>query len=138
MPRCTAVVGTVSTPGSVSTCSRTLANWLGNRLPSALAKVALALMVPVVVSMALSTVSSRPVASRAFWSRSNSSTGMAAPARSRATTRGRATSGIENSAWIGCTWVMVTMPVVSAARTTLPRSAWRSPSRPEMGAVTRV
>ena len=56
----------LQTPVMVFNCRRTLTNWLGNRLLSLFANWALTLIVPVVVSMALSVLETRPSASSVF------------------------------------------------------------------------
>jgi hypothetical protein len=55
LPWRSAVTGTITASLMVRSSSRTLTNWLGNRLDLALAKRALALTVPVCVSIWLSS-----------------------------------------------------------------------------------
>ena len=92
---------------------RTLTNWFGNSARLSLANSALSLTVPVVVSIWLSTVTSLPVASLTFWSRSHASTTIASPLASRRITRGTLSSGIGNTTAIGCSWAITTRPFAS-------------------------
>ena len=88
--------------------------------------------------MALSVVLTRPWASRIFWSRSQASTGNAWPAFNLRMIKGTCISGTENTTAMGWVWVMLTKPLGSLERTKLPNSTCFKPSRPLMGAVTRV
>jgi hypothetical protein len=117
---------------------RTFTNWFGKSLPSALPKRALSRTVPVVTSITLSVVTSSPLDSIVFWSRSQASTIGLSPARNRASTRGRLSCGMVKRTPIGSTCVMIAMPLVSLLRTWLPASTWVRPRRPLMGAVIRV
>ncbi len=109
-----AATGTTVASLTVSTSSRTLTNWLGNRLSSLLSKMARSLTVPVVVSMTLSVVSSLPTPSSVFCARSSTRASSAAPAFRRARTCGSVSSGMVKSTEIGCTWMMMQMLVASA------------------------
>ncbi len=59
-PRCTATEGIVTALRSMSTRTRALTNWPGQSVSVALANSAFNRIVPVLASMALSMVSSRP------------------------------------------------------------------------------
>ncbi|MNG06148.1 hypothetical protein D3C84_893750 [compost metagenome] len=124
--------------GNRSARRRILTNWLGKRISSSLAKRAFSLRVPVVVSIWLSRLCSTPSACRRWSSRSQASTTSGWPARKRPTTAGNWPSGSVKATLMGLVWVMTTSGVVSPLVTRLPRSTWRRPRRPEMGARTWV
>ena len=117
---------------------RTLTNWLGNSAPSSLPNSAFIFTVPVAVSIWLSAVSSLPVASFSFCSRSQASTTVGVAVAQALHHARHVVLGNREHALIGCSCAMTTMPLASDARTTLPGSTWRRPTRPEIGAVTRA
>ena len=120
----------------VPSCRRTLANWPGHSVPSALGNTARARKVPLSVLIWLSTTSSSPsLASTLLPPRALSCTGTL-PALRAWRTAPSSRSGRLNSTWIGCTWVRVTRAV--PADTMLPASTLRMPATPVIGAVTRV
>ena len=123
---------------SVRTRRRMLTNWFGNSDSSAFSKVARSLMVPVAVSIWLSTVCSVPVASLTASARSHASTDRCRSARIASRTGGSSVSGTVKITEIGRIWVMTTMPFWSPLRTMLPASTWRSPSLPSIGATMRA
>ncbi|MNT41526.1 hypothetical protein D3C72_1778870 [compost metagenome] len=123
---------------SVSTRVRTLTNWLGNSMPSALGKTALSLTVPVVVSIWLSVVSSVPSPSWLRTWRSHACTGSFSPALSFFSTEGRLSSGMVYITAMGWICVISAMPLVSLVLTILPGSTWRRPMRPDTGATIFV
>ena len=137
-PRWMAVVGIVNTDSKVLTCNLMLTNWLGNKLPSALANSAFSLIVPVAASMLLSVVLTLPVASWLRSSRSQASTTSGSVPLSLRLICGKLASGMANTTLIGCVCVMLTKPFGSLVRTILPKSACLSPRRPLMGAVILV
>ena len=61
---------------------------------------------------------------------------LGAPAASAALISGNWSSGAVKITAIGSIWAMVTMPVCVAALTMLPTSTCRSPTMPEIGALT--
>ncbi len=133
-----AALGTSVASGSVCVSMRTFTNWLGKSALLSFANSAFILTVPVATSIVLSAVTSLPVASLTFWSRSHASTGDASPDCSRFNASCTLSSGIGNTTLIGCSCAMITMPFASDACTTLPGSTCRRPTRPESGAVTRA
>ena len=137
-PLRTADTGTAVAPSTVRSFKRTLTNWLGNKLPFALSKRALARTVPVWVSTTLSSARKRPTASGLLRERSNAVTGRALPPEIACFSSGTASCGTANTTSIGAVWVMVTNPVASAGPTRLPTSTLRRPIRPEIGAVMRA
>ena len=137
MPRCTAAAGTTVAPRFTSTISLMLTNWLGNRLWSSFGNCAFSFTVPVAGSIWLSAVSSIPLASCVLPPRSKAFAASFSPARSFFITGGRLSSGMLNTTVIGCSCVITTRPLASPARTMLPRSTWRRPTRPATGAVMR-
>ena len=70
-------------------------------------------MVPVVVSIVLSTVSSLPSASLVLSLRSKASTVSAAPSFRRFITAEMLSSGMEKITVMGCSWLITTMPLAS-------------------------
>ena len=78
------------------------------------------------------------MASLFFSERSYASTGSLPPDWSFFITPRTLSSGMVKTTVIGCNWVMTTSPLTSDARTILPGSTWRSPSRPLTGAVMRL
>src|SRR5690606_34619078 len=137
-PYCRAAEGISRDCSSVLTRRRTLTNWLGNSRWSLLAKRALRRRVPVAVSIWLSRLSSWPVARIWRSARSQASTLRVCPARSCSSTWGTSPSGRVKLTAIGSVWVMVTSTALSLLVSRLPRSTWRRPRRPEMGARIRV
>ena len=117
---------------------RTLTNWLGNRAPSSFAYCAFNFTVPVAGSTWLSADARIPAASIAFSSRSQASTGIVSPERMRLSTAGTLSCGTVKTTATGCSWVMTTRPLASPARTMLPGSTSRNPTRPLTGALMRV
>src|SRR4029453_12836726 len=137
VPRRTATPGTRVAPRRTSSRSRALTNWFGKSASSSFGNCAFTFTVPVVGSIALSTVSTEPVARRRVPSRSKAWTSGGSPPWSRARRLGRSSSGTEKTTEIGWIWVIVTSPPVSFACTMFPASTRRSPSRPLMGAMMR-
>ena len=101
-PRCTAAAGITGLSRIVSSSSWTVTNWFANSISSALSNDARSLIMPVVVSIWLSTVSRVPVASRVVPVRSNAVTASAAPARIRRITAGSSSAGKVKMTEIGC------------------------------------
>ena len=108
-----AATGTTTASFTVSASRRTFTNWLGNSDSSVLSKMARSFTVPVVRSITLSVVSSRPTASSFFCERSSTRTSRFSPVFSRCRTSGRESSGIVNRTEIGCTWMMTQMLLAS-------------------------
>ncbi len=136
-PRWIAAVGTVTAPRVTSTVSRTFTKLPGQSWRSPFGKVAFSFTVPVVASTWLSTTSSRPRSSTARLSDSSASTA-SGPLAAAAFTARRFCCGRLNRTVIGLSWVITTIPVVSAARTRLPWSTSRMPVRPSSGDTTVV
>ena len=113
-------------------------NCAGNRRWSLLSKTALMRTVPVDASIWLSSVSTLPAARCVSPVRSNTSTGRTTLSRIFGSTSRSVSSGTVKSTAIGSTSVITTSPVWLAAETMLPASTRRRPTRPLMGAVTRV
>ena len=133
-----ATVGTITTSRRVSTSRRAFTNWLGKRALSSLGKRALRRTVPVVGSTWLSMAARAPRAMRFRRSRSQASTGSRPSLAVWPSTRWMLSAGTAKTTLMGCRGVMVARPPASVARTMLPASTSRRPTRPEVGAVMRL
>ena len=135
-PRRTAATGTTTALSIDLMRNWMLTNWLANKAESALAKRALALTVPVVVSTWLSSDEKTPLPSVPVRVRSIASTCMSVlPAPSTSPMR---SCGTANTTSTGMIWVITATPLASLLLTVLPTSTVRKPTRPLMGAVIRV
>ena len=103
-----------------------------------LAKRALALTVPVVVSTWLSSDENTPLSSTLERVRSSAVTFMVLPATADCCNSPAMSCGTANTTSTGLIWVIKTMPLASLLLTTLPTSTVRKPTRPLMGATTRA
>ena len=112
-PRCTAAAGITGLSRIVSSSSWTVTNWFANSASSALSNNARSLIMPVVVSIWLSTVSRVPSASRVVPVRSNAVTASAAPERIRRITAGSSSPGSVKMTDIGWICVITTIPLGS-------------------------
>ena len=137
-PRWIAASGITVASLRVSTIIFTLTNWFGNSSPSGFGNCAFSLMVPVAVSIWLSVLMRKPVASLFFCSRSHASTANFSPAFNCFNTRCKLSCGIVNTTVIGSICVITTNPAASLERMMLPESTCRNPRRPGIGAVTLV
>ena len=120
---------------SVRIRSRVETDWPGHSAWSLLSNTALSRIVPLVVSTWLLISDSVPVDSTRLPS-VDSAMVFGGEAASAALISGNWSSGAVKITAIGSIWAMVTMPVWVAALTILPTSTWRSPTTPEIGALT--
>ena len=136
MPNCTASTGTLTALGSVCSVRRMFTNWLGKSVSPGLSKRARTRNDPVVVSIWLSSVVRRPLASRPCSLRSQASTSRPLPAAAAIASRSAIswTSGTPKITEMGSVCTMLTSPSVVEGPIMAPTLAFRSPSRPATGA----